>query len=324
MTSLLEYLDSDWEMTVLPQPKAPGMAVVPPCTHLYKEKRGKRESINLQKRKKVTKKKRMCDSREKGVQHSLSSQQRVVGRQLLCDGPHLSDRPHLHHGEFLLHPLKLQLHHHILTHTHTPSTQPNNHFWSLTVSKGLSDSLWCRSFQEEPRRSQCPGFWEAAWSCAWWGNSHTPYRRCLLLWCDCRPNRDKREEVDGKSDWQRIWTYGTKKKAWRLHRLIPAGSCWGKTPTWCLGWELQCLHLWECRYFLSGHWCPLGVAGYHQRWTPWFLDPTPQREVSPSAAQDLQQTHRLRSSSEKSTRVWTGEQDYVQLCLIAINIEEQW
>ena len=34
MTSLLEYLDSDCEMTVLPQPKAPGMAVVPPCTHL--------------------------------------------------------------------------------------------------------------------------------------------------------------------------------------------------------------------------------------------------------------------------------------------------
>lgn len=30
--SELEYLDSDWEITVLPQPKAPGMAVVPPCT----------------------------------------------------------------------------------------------------------------------------------------------------------------------------------------------------------------------------------------------------------------------------------------------------
>ena len=35
MTSELENLDSDWEMTVLPQPKAPGIAVVPPCTHLW-------------------------------------------------------------------------------------------------------------------------------------------------------------------------------------------------------------------------------------------------------------------------------------------------
>ncbi|TNN53298.1 hypothetical protein EYF80_036453 [Liparis tanakae] len=35
MTSLLEYLDSDCEITVLPHPKAPGMAVVPPCTHLH-------------------------------------------------------------------------------------------------------------------------------------------------------------------------------------------------------------------------------------------------------------------------------------------------
>lgn len=43
MTSLLENLDNDWEMTVLPQPKAPGIAVVPPCTHL------KLKSRNLQK-----------------------------------------------------------------------------------------------------------------------------------------------------------------------------------------------------------------------------------------------------------------------------------
>ena len=32
MISLLENLDTDWEMTVLPQPKAPGMATVPPWT----------------------------------------------------------------------------------------------------------------------------------------------------------------------------------------------------------------------------------------------------------------------------------------------------
>lgn len=34
ITSEFEYLERAWEMTVLPQPKAPGMAVVPPCTHL--------------------------------------------------------------------------------------------------------------------------------------------------------------------------------------------------------------------------------------------------------------------------------------------------
>uniref|UniRef100_A0A0E9RXD9 Uncharacterized protein n=1 Tax=Anguilla anguilla TaxID=7936 RepID=A0A0E9RXD9_ANGAN len=33
MTSLLEYLERDCEITVLPHPKAPGMAVVPPWTH---------------------------------------------------------------------------------------------------------------------------------------------------------------------------------------------------------------------------------------------------------------------------------------------------
>jgi hypothetical protein len=32
--SLFENFDNDWEMTVLPHPKAPGIAVVPPCTHL--------------------------------------------------------------------------------------------------------------------------------------------------------------------------------------------------------------------------------------------------------------------------------------------------
>jgi len=41
MTSELLYFDSDWEMTVFPQPKAPGMAVVPPCTQ------GKRASNTL-------------------------------------------------------------------------------------------------------------------------------------------------------------------------------------------------------------------------------------------------------------------------------------
>lgn len=34
ITSELEYFDKDWEITVFPQPKAPGIAVVPPCTAL--------------------------------------------------------------------------------------------------------------------------------------------------------------------------------------------------------------------------------------------------------------------------------------------------
>lgn len=54
------------------------------------------------------------DLREKSVQHPLSCQQRVVGGQLLRDGSHLPDGPHLHHCELLLHPLELQLHHHVL------------------------------------------------------------------------------------------------------------------------------------------------------------------------------------------------------------------
>lgn len=34
ITSEFEYLDKAWDITVFPQPKAPGMAVVPPCTQL--------------------------------------------------------------------------------------------------------------------------------------------------------------------------------------------------------------------------------------------------------------------------------------------------
>lgn len=47
MTSLLEYLDRDWEITVLPQPKAPGMAVVPPCTHLSNQTGKTKKSVDF-------------------------------------------------------------------------------------------------------------------------------------------------------------------------------------------------------------------------------------------------------------------------------------
>lgn len=37
--SLLENFDKAWEITVLPQPNAPGIAVVPPCTQLIQVSR---------------------------------------------------------------------------------------------------------------------------------------------------------------------------------------------------------------------------------------------------------------------------------------------
>ena len=55
-----------------------------------------------------------CNSREEGVQHALSRQQRVVGRQLLRHGSHLTHRPHLQHGVLRLLPVKLRLQHDIL------------------------------------------------------------------------------------------------------------------------------------------------------------------------------------------------------------------
>lgn len=87
---------------------------------------------------------RMRDSRKKGVQHSLSGQQRVIGGQLLCDGSHLSDGPHLHHGELLPHPLKLQLHHHVLTqrHTHGINTKQLLHSCSRRCG-GLTLTSYC-------------------------------------------------------------------------------------------------------------------------------------------------------------------------------------
>lgn len=66
------------------------------------------------------------DAREKGIQHSLSGQQRVIGRQLLCDGSDLSDGPHLDHGELLLQPLELQLHHHVLGQRRRALTQTSD------------------------------------------------------------------------------------------------------------------------------------------------------------------------------------------------------
>lgn len=247
---------------------------------------------------------RTGDSREKSVQHSLSSQQRVVGGQLLCDRSHLSDRPHLHHGELLLHPLKLQLHHHILTQTYTHTNREHkatsdSYFETRAAAGGEVSSHWHRSCRAEPRRSRCLCFWGVAWSCAWWGSSRTPCRRCLLLWCDCQPTEKKEGHIVKPADL--MISIHQAQVCTHTHTHIPVGSCWAKTPTWGLGSGLRCLHLWGCRCSVSCRWCPSGVVGYHQRWTPWFLDPAPQRGASLSAAQGLPQTHQLCSRSGKST-----------------------
>jgi len=47
LISTVKNLDSDWEMTVLPQPKAPGNAVVPPCkpNHIFLKTIGENEVL---------------------------------------------------------------------------------------------------------------------------------------------------------------------------------------------------------------------------------------------------------------------------------------
>lgn len=59
----------------------------------------------------------MVYSREKCVQNSLSSQQWMISRKLLCDRPDLSHWPHLQRGELLLHAFKFELQNHILSAT---------------------------------------------------------------------------------------------------------------------------------------------------------------------------------------------------------------
>lgn len=111
ITSLLEYLDNDCEMTVFPHPKAPGIAVVPPCTQLDSAELMK--VIYSQEGNMFI----FLDSREKCIQNSLSGQQWMVRRELLRDWPDLPYWPHLHHGTLLLYTFKLQLQHHILNIT---------------------------------------------------------------------------------------------------------------------------------------------------------------------------------------------------------------
>lgn len=92
-------------MTVLPQPKAPGMAVVPPWTQL--EETDVSETISS----------RLCGwngwmavvVREEGVEYSLSSKQRMVGTEFVSNRSHLSHRPDLHHAVAALLTIELNL-----------------------------------------------------------------------------------------------------------------------------------------------------------------------------------------------------------------------
>jgi hypothetical protein len=88
MISLFENLDSACEMTVFPQPKAPGMAVVPPCTHL----RRRWDSISQQLVRRSV--------REKRIQYPLACKEWVICRLFLSHGTGRPDGPKLHHGMF--------------------------------------------------------------------------------------------------------------------------------------------------------------------------------------------------------------------------------
>lgn len=99
--SLLENLDIACEITVFPQPNAPGIAVVPPCTQLTA-------------RDKVTANNSANDLREKGVEYTLTSEKRVICCQFLRNRSGSPDRPKLHHGMFTCLPLKFGLKNDIL------------------------------------------------------------------------------------------------------------------------------------------------------------------------------------------------------------------
>ena len=52
--------------------------------------------------------------REERVEHALSGEKRVVGGELLDDGPHLAHGPDLHHRVARAHALELELEHLVL------------------------------------------------------------------------------------------------------------------------------------------------------------------------------------------------------------------
>ena len=81
--SLFENLDNACEMTVLPHPNAPGIAVVPPCTQLG--------ALSV-----VPVILSTINAREESIEDTLASKQRVVGGVLLSDWARGTDGPQLH------------------------------------------------------------------------------------------------------------------------------------------------------------------------------------------------------------------------------------
>jgi hypothetical protein len=106
MMSLFENFDSACEMTVFPQPKAPGIAVVPPCTQLPCTSAYTTQISDCKGR-----------PREERVKNALASGERVVGRVLLSEGPRRADRPKLHERVLRRLALKLGLEYDILGKT---------------------------------------------------------------------------------------------------------------------------------------------------------------------------------------------------------------
>ncbi len=104
MISLFEYFDKACEMTVFPQPNAPGMAVVPPCTQLY---------LQSAKAKMYT----ALHLREECIQDTLTGEEGVIRSVLLCYWTGRTDGPHLHHGVLGDFAIELRLQDNILSNT---------------------------------------------------------------------------------------------------------------------------------------------------------------------------------------------------------------
>lgn len=86
MILLLENLDKACEMTVFTHPKAPGIAVVPPCTQLHTNQN------------EIIKEPNKNNIREQGIQNALTSEKRKVSSLLLRNRSRCTDWPKLHHG----------------------------------------------------------------------------------------------------------------------------------------------------------------------------------------------------------------------------------
>jgi hypothetical protein len=124
MTALqLENLERACEMTVLPQPKAPGMAQVPPNTDLNQSKEKRRHVNENQHEEEHVNQKRYA--REERVQDTLTSQQRLIGRHLVLERTRRTHRPEVRqaNNDLLASDGVLQLGDGVLLHKHRENQQ---------------------------------------------------------------------------------------------------------------------------------------------------------------------------------------------------------